>query len=103
MVKRDEEVISRLAVYTVKKNKVKSVARAVKEFVNDVNRKERGTLMYVAFQKKNSPSEFIHFMVFKNKKAEKMHTKTKHVKKFVDIIYPNSSKEPVFIDLNSLK
>ncbi len=95
--------IIKMAVYSVKKNRLKVVLPATKEFVKNVNRKERGrTLMYTAFQKKGNPSEIVHLMVFKDRKAEKAHHKSAHAKKFVEIVYPNANGEPVFIDLAKL-
>lgn len=94
--------IIKMAVYTVKKDKLKVVLPAVKEFVKTVNREEPGTLMYTAFQKKEAPHELVHIMMFKNKRSERLHSKSKHARKFVDVIYPNCSREPVFIDLTKL-
>lgn len=99
---KEEKVISRLAIYTIKKNKVRYVSNATREFIDQVHDKEPGIVMYRVFQNKKKPHEFIHFMVFKNRKAEKLHKSAKHVKRLVDIIYPNSSREPVFIDLNKV-
>ncbi len=99
---KEERIISKMAIYTIKKNKVKSVAGAMKELIDEVHEKEPGTITYLIFQKKNKPHEFVHFMVFKNKHAEKLHKKTKHMKRFLDIVYPNSLREPVFIDLNKV-
>ncbi len=95
--------IIKMAVYTVKKNKLKVVEPAVRKFVRTVNKEEPGTILYSAYQKKGKPEEFVHLMVFKDKKAEKHHSKTAHVRKFIDVMYPNASKEPVFIDLSDLK
>ena len=100
-MKKDGRII-KMAVYSVRKDKLKVVVPAVKEFVKTVNKKERGTLMYTAFQKKGAPHEFIHIMVFKDKKSERLHKKSKHNRKFVDVIYPNCSSEPVFVDLTKL-
>src|SRR5271155_3523399 len=95
--------IIKMATYKVKENRLKVVLPAVKEFVKTVNKKERGkTLMYSAFQKKGSPHEFVHLMIFKDKKAEKAHSKSAHAKKFVEMLYPNTNGEPVFIDLSRL-
>lgn len=94
--------VVKMVVYSVKKNKLKTVLPAVKEFVKTVNKKEKGTLMYVAYQKKDRPHEFVHIMVFKDKKAEKTHSKSQHAKKFVEVLYPNTMGEPVFIDLKKL-
>lgn len=96
--------VIKMAVYKIKRNRLRVVLPAVKEFVESVNRKEKGrTLMYSAFQKRGTPHELVHFMIFKNRKAEKQHSKSEHARKFVDVIYPNSSSEPVFIDLTRLE
>ncbi len=97
-----ESYIMQMGIYTVKKNKVKEVVPAVKAFVKTVNKSEHGVLMYTAFQKKTKPHEFIHLMAFKNKKALLAHTKSAHVKKFMEVVYPSMTSEPVFIDLTKL-
>ncbi len=101
-MRKDNHII-KMAIYKVRKDKLKIVLPAVKEFVKAVNKKERGrTLMYSAFQKKGAPHELVHIMIFKDKKAEKAHKKSPHARKFVELISPNSTSEPVFIDMNRL-
>ena len=98
---KDTRIIQ-MAVYSVRKDRLKVVLPAVKKFVKTVNKKEPGTIVYVAYQKKDRPHEFVHFMVFKNKRAKELHKRSRHVKKFVDVIYPNATSEPTFVDLNKL-
>ena len=87
-----------MVLYKVKKSKINSVKKAIKYFIKEIRRKEPGTLFYRAFQKKDKTS-FIHFMSFKNRKAEIKHANSPYCKKFVNILYPNCTKKPVFIDL----
>lgn len=84
--------------YKVKKNKAPVVRKAIKEFVARVRRKEGWTLVYEAFEKPDGVS-FVHFMVFKNEKAEEFHRTTPHCAKFVSILYPNCVKKPVFTEI----
>ncbi len=94
-------MINKIVRYRVNKDKLKDVIKAVKEFVNEVRKNEPGTIRYDAYQLKDKMS-FIHFMSFKDSKDENIHRKTRHVKKFVSILYPNCEEEPEFIDIKEL-
>ncbi|MEK6846851.1 MAG: antibiotic biosynthesis monooxygenase [Nanoarchaeota archaeon] len=92
-------MIYKIAKFTVKKNKLKICKRAIKEFVHQIKNNEPGTILYESFQENNS-STFIHFMVFKDEKAEEKHADSEYVNKFTNILYPNCSKKPLFTELN---
>ena len=91
-----------MARYRVKKQKIAEVKKAISEFVRQVKKKERGTLRYESFQLEKHPSEFVHLMKFKDKKAEDLHRKTEYVKKFVAVLYPVCEKKPVFVRLKEI-
>lgn len=88
--------------YKIKKDKTNKIKKAIKEFVDSVKKKEPGTLVYKAFQLDDRLS-FIHFMTFKDKKSKKIHETSHYVKKFVNVLYPNCAKKPVFTDLKLVK
>lgn len=88
--------------YRVKKDKVELIRKAVTEFVEKVKMYEAGgTVAYDAFQE--DEVSFVHFMTFKNDQAQKAHEIADHTNKFVDILYPNCEKEPVFTELKIVK
>ena len=96
-------MISVMARYRVKKDRVKDIIKAVKEFVKDVEKKEKGTLSYMAFQLAKNPGDFVHFMNFEDKKAEAIHRKSGYVKKFVSVLYSSCERKPIFTNLNRIK
>lgn len=91
-----------MARYKVKKEKVEEVKRAIKEFVDGIRRNEPDTLFYDAFQEEDDVS-FVHFMCFKDGKAQEFHRSTPHVKKFVDVLYPDCEEKPTFTELRLVR
>lgn len=85
--------------YKVKKEKLKEVEKAIKEFVAAVKKNEPSTLIYEAFQL-NDKVSFAHFMAFRDEKSKKLHETSEYVKKFVSVLYPSCKEEPVFTNLN---
>ena len=55
-------MISLMVRYRIKEGKVVEAKKAVKEFVNEVRKRERETLFYQTFQIHGKEREFIHFM-----------------------------------------
>lgn len=92
-------MITKIAVFKVKKDKLSVCKKAIKEFVEKVRENEPETLVYESYQKYDKVS-FLHLMSFKDKKAEVFHRNTDWVKKFVDTLYPNCEEEPEFFELN---
>ena len=95
-------MISIIAQYRVKKDKLEIVKHAINDFVNAIKENEPGTLVYEAFQMPDKVS-FIHFMSFKDETAQKKHEETKYLKKFVDILYPNCEQTPEFTNVDLIK
>lgn len=91
-------MIIKIAEFKVKREKLHICLTAISKFVGNVHEKESDTLAYDAYQKEDGIS-FIHFMNFKDEKAEAHHRKTAYVKRFVEILYPNCEIPPVFTDL----
>lgn len=94
-------MITKIAQFRVKKEKLSECLNAIKEFVDQVRENEPNTLRYEAFQKQDKVS-FIHFMEFKDSQAEVFHRSTPHVQKFVETVYPNCELEPKFDDLGKV-
>lgn len=90
--------IHMLALYRVKKEKVKEVRGAVAEFVAAVKEKEPGALFYEAYQGRGDVS-FFHVMTFADEASEESHRQTQHMEAFVRKLYPSCEEEPGFVDL----
>jgi quinol monooxygenase YgiN len=71
-----------IAQYRVKASGVAKVRRAIEEFVPFVKAHEPGTRMYAAWQKKDDPTQFVHFFIFEDKAAHTAHANSDAVKRF---------------------
>ena len=80
--------IYQTATYQVNPQAVDKVRRAIEEFVRYVRANEPGTRMYVAWQKKDAPSCFIHLFIFENEAAQTRHSESEAVKRFESIYSP---------------
>ena len=47
--------------------------------------------------------KIVHLMSFVDEEAERIHRSTPHVKKFVEILYPNCDEAPAFVDLTLVR
>jgi quinol monooxygenase YgiN len=89
--------------YKVKEDKADEARDAIVEFVDAVKTNEPTTLVYQVFQDNVEPLTLFHFMIFEDEYAQTLHRKSSYVKKFVDLIYPLCSEEPVFTGLNLIR
>lgn len=71
-----------IAEYRVRKSGVDKVKRAIQEFLPYIKANEPGTRMYLAWQKKEDPTCFVHFFIFEDKAAHEKHSRSDAVKKF---------------------
>lgn len=86
--------------FKVKKNKVDEAKTAIRKFVDEITRKEPGTILYNCFQEKSDSASFIHMMTFESENAEEHHRHTNYEQEFVDKLYPLCEAEPVFSELS---
>jgi quinol monooxygenase YgiN len=77
-----------IAQYRVKASGVAKVRRAIEEFVPFVKAHEPGTRMYAAWQKKDDPTQFVHFFIFEDKAAHTAHANSDAVKRFEAVYGP---------------
>ncbi len=95
--------IYQTATYQVKQQAVDEVKRAIEEFVQYVRANEPGTRMYVAWQKKDDPSCFIHLFIFEDETAQTRHSESAAVKRFESVYSPQLvSGDVVFTDYDSV-
>jgi len=71
-----------IAEYRVRPSGVDKVKQAIEEFVPYVKANEPGTRMYLAWQKKDDPTCFVHFFIFEDEAANKTHGESEAVKRF---------------------
>jgi quinol monooxygenase YgiN len=57
---------------------------------------EPGTHVYISLQDEENEFRFLHFMVFESEGAEQKHQGAIYTQKFVEFLYPNCKKDPVF-------
>lgn len=81
-------MIYQTAYYQVNEQSIEKVKGAIKEFTQYVKENEPGTIMYLAWQKKDDPTSFVHFFIFKDETAQDIHSKSAAVKKFEAIYSP---------------
>jgi quinol monooxygenase YgiN len=88
-----------IAEYQVRPSGVDKVKRAIEEFVLYVQANEPGTRMYVAWQQKSDPTRFLHFFIFDEEGAHKVHSGSDAVKRFEAAYGPElSGGNVVFTD-----
>lgn len=88
-------MIYQTAYYQVNEQSVNKVKEAVKEFTQYVKKNEPGTIMYLAWQKKDDPTCFVHLFIFKDEAAQDIHSKSNAVKKFESVYAPELVSEGV--------
>ena len=81
-------MIYKTAYYQVKKDSIERVKKAIQEFTLYVKENEPDTLLYIAWQKKEDPTCFMHFFIFKDKHAEQIHSQSEAVKTFGSVYGP---------------
>ena len=71
--------------YQVKPAAVGKVKKAIEEFVRYVQANEPGTKMYLAWQRKDDPTQFLHLFIFEDAAAQARHGESEAVKRFESI------------------
>jgi quinol monooxygenase YgiN len=74
--------------YRVKASAVDKVKKAIAEFVQYVQTSEPGTQMYLAWQHKDDPTQFIHLFIFADEAAQKRHGQSDAVRRFEAVYSP---------------
>lgn len=94
-------MIYKIAEYKIREKVLAESLEDIQVFTKAIKGNEPDTLLYEAYQKDDGVS-FIHFMVFKDAKAEEAHRETEHVNRFVEVLYPLCEEEPVFTDITKI-
>ena len=78
------------AVFQVRAEALDTCLEAIRAFVAHAQTKEPGTLMYRSLQSVDDPTRFVHVMAFADEAAEKAHATSDAVRRFTDVLYPNT-------------
>ena len=77
--------------YTVRKERLEQVRKALGEFVDSVRMQEPYTF-YDAFQ--DGERSFVHLMAFRDEKSETLHNSADYTNRFLDLLYSSCEAEP---------
>jgi quinol monooxygenase YgiN len=80
--------IYQTARFQVRPAALEKCKQAIKEFVAYVHANEPGTLQYASWQASEDPTRFEHIFVFADQTARDVHSNSKAVKRFSDLLYP---------------
>lgn len=94
-------MIVKIAEYTIQEAALDNVLIAIAEFVKEIHAHEPETF-YEAYRRQDT-LEFIHLMKFPDSNSERAHQQASYTKRFVDILYPVCTKQPMFTDLQELE
>jgi quinol monooxygenase YgiN len=83
--------------YSVKREKLDEIRKAIPEFVKTVKTLKMRCCCMRPFR--GDGASFVHFMTFADDRANKVHEKFIHVRKFVDLLHPNCEDGLVFSQL----
>jgi len=90
-----------VAEYRVRPEGVEKVKRAIQEFVPYVRANEPGTRMYLAWQRQDDPTQFVHFFIFEDEIAHEAHSRSEAVKRFEAAYRPElAGGDVTFTDYN---
>ena len=74
------------------------VKEALQRFVDSVKQNEPEARMYTALQKVEDKTSFMTYFIFENEAARSFHSSTEWVKRFTDVIYPESLEPVIFTE-----
>ena len=90
--------IFKTAQYQVRPESVDKCTEANREFIAYVKTNEPGTLRYTCLQRVDDPTSFMNFMIFQDAGAEEQHRKSEGVRRFTEILYPETVAGVAFTD-----
>ena len=93
-------MIHKTATFQVRPEGLDRALAAIRDFVAYVKLSEPGTLRYESWQQRDDPTRFVHFFVFRDAEAERIHSNSRAVEKFTAVLYPLCVKPVEFTDFS---
>jgi quinol monooxygenase YgiN len=90
--------IYKTASFLVRAGSLDRITEAVREFVAEMQKTERGTQLYISLQDQVNPHRFLHVFVFEDERAETMHRDAPATKRFTEKLFPELVGEVKFGD-----
>jgi len=75
---------------------------AIREFLAGIRVHETGTRLYLSLRSREEPAEYLHVMIFEDEEAERFHRGTDWVRRFVEVLYPETEDGVRFTDFDLL-
>ena len=92
-----------IAEYQVRPEGLDKVRAAIREFVDYVTANEAGTKLYMAWEEQDDPTRFVHFFIFADAEALRIHSESAAVKRFEAAYTPELVSQGVtFTDYSSI-
>lgn len=88
------------ARFKVKRQSIEKCKQALKDLVDYVRKKERGTVVYLAQQEIADPSKFICILTFQDEVSLFMHQSSPASARFVEAVYPETVEPIEFAEYN---
>lgn len=90
--------------FTIKSNvDLEEVKTLIREFIEQIQDHETGTLIYKSFYCQENPRKFFHLMTFVDAKAQQFHRNSTYCHQFVAKLYPLCAEPPSPQDITEIE